>query len=561
MRPQLVLTLLLLPTLAHAQDVAHVLAIEEIAPWGQTFAGEFGTRGMVVDTVSTPADLVAADLSHYSVVALTGGQSDNLIQAFNDRLDDLDDWVDAGGLLLVHGGVTSVASATGAVLPQVPGGNPTYALGTFPGCGEDLTQGMGTLTTTLPFVAGGYPYYYCPGTWPVSGGSLAHDDLVATGSAADVIVLISELGGTLLFERPHGAGLVIMGTLTYEYGYANNQDAGRIMDQELVLAGDYPCDDSDGDLICGFLDVCPLGDDTVDRDGDGSADACDPCPDDSPDDTDGDGVCDSDDICAYGNDNDDADADAFPDACDCEPYVATAYPGAIEVCSGIDDDCDGLVDEDDPDLDIATMPLWYYDLDGDGYGDSANAYGLACAQPADTVTTPGDCDDDDVYAYPGAPETVGDGIDQDCDGVDELPPGPTGDTGLTGAPTADTGLPTPTADTAVPTGDTATTTILPTADTATGSTTDTVPPTDTSGSTDTGGATDTGLPDPGDDPDSDGDGIPDSIDPQPDQAGGKGTVPTPAASEPGGCSVAPGPASGGAWLMVAGLLLGARRRE
>jgi hypothetical protein len=36
----------------------------------------------------------------------------------------------------------------------------------------------------------------------------------------------------------------------------------------------------------------------------------------------------------------------------------------------------------------------------------------------DGVVTPDDCDDADPARYPGAPDDVGDGIDQNCDGVD-----------------------------------------------------------------------------------------------------------------------------------------------
>ena len=43
------------------------------------------------------------------------------------------------------------------------------------------------------------------------------------------------------------------------------------------------------------------------------------------------------------------------------------YPGANEVCDGVDNDYDSLVDSDDTDLDVTTYQTFYADTDGDTY--------------------------------------------------------------------------------------------------------------------------------------------------------------------------------------------------
>jgi hypothetical protein len=99
---------------------------------------------------------------------------------------------------------------------------------------------------------------------------------------------------------------------------------------------------------------------------------------------------------------------------DCDDAEPAVHPGATESCNGIDDDCDGSVDEEPSDGDT-----WYTDADGDGYGDPGTAR-TTCSQPSGTVADATDCHDDDDSAYPGstATELPFDGVDQDCDGED-----------------------------------------------------------------------------------------------------------------------------------------------
>lgn len=87
--------------------------------------------------------------------------------------------------------------------------------------------------------------------------------------------------------------------------------------------------------------------------------------------------------------------------------------GEPSECNGIDDDCDGLVDEPSE----PPMAVWYPDDDGDGFGDPTLG-APACAPPTGHVWPAGDCDDADATTFPGAWDRVGDGIDQDCDGRD-----------------------------------------------------------------------------------------------------------------------------------------------
>jgi len=82
----------------------------------------------------------------------------------------------------------------------------------------------------------------------------------------------------------------------------------------------------------------------------------------------------------------DDDGDGVHVPSDCNDSNPGIYPGATEICDGLDQDCDGIVDEG-------------FDQDVDGY-----------------TTCGGDCDDTDPAVNPGTIEIPDNGRDDDCNG-------------------------------------------------------------------------------------------------------------------------------------------------
>ncbi len=103
------------------------------------------------------------------------------------------------------------------------------------------------------------------------------------------------------------------------------------------------------------------------------------------------------------------------DATDCDDTDAAINPASPEICSDGDEDCDGLLNDEDPD--VADPSPWYTDADEDTYGD-LGAVTEACTAPDGAVADATDCDDADASISPAADEACGDGIDQDCSGRD-----------------------------------------------------------------------------------------------------------------------------------------------
>ena len=106
-----------------------------------------------------------------------------------------------------------------------------------------------------------------------------------------------------------------------------------------------------------------------------------------------------------------APAGTVPNADDCDDADGAVSPGAVEVCNGVDDDCNGDTDE-------GLDGTWYADSDGDGFGDPDLM--LEGCDPGDGfVDVAGDCNDGLPDVHPDAEEVCNE-RDDNCDGsVDE----------------------------------------------------------------------------------------------------------------------------------------------
>ena len=190
------------------------------------------------------------------------------------------------------------------------------------------------------------------------------------------------------------------------YGASDNSQAG--CDQPSgFLADATDCDDLDAEVSPAGTESCNDVDDDCDGETD-EADAVDAATWYA--DTDGDGYGDAASTlvaCDGGTSH-------VADNTDCDDANSNSNPGAIELCNGLDDDCDSTVDEDD----ASDAMTWYQDADADGYGDPDEAT-LACTVPSGYLADNTDCNDYSADRYPGADEYCN-GFDDDCDGtVDE----------------------------------------------------------------------------------------------------------------------------------------------
>ncbi|MEC7985581.1 MAG: putative metal-binding motif-containing protein [Myxococcota bacterium] len=184
-------------------------------------------------------------------------------------------------------------------------------------------------------------------------------------------------------------------------GILVNDDPDVDNDGDGLTNNEGDCDDLNADVYPSAPELC----DDIDNDCDGEVD------EEAQDenlyyrDVDNDG---------YGNNDDWVEACDPPNGFieigdDCDDLDAAINPEQEELCDGLDNDCDGVIDND-----IEELNLFYQDADGDGYGDPSSTI-TACLPSEGYVDNSEDCDDSNAYVFPGAEELCDD-VQNDCDG-------------------------------------------------------------------------------------------------------------------------------------------------
>lgn len=294
----------------------------------------------------------------------------------------------------------------------------TIILNQYSGLGVTFSDGNDKVTYNTGFQQDGYGLY--GGTTVSLSFSKPINVLSTYYAGAQTIKLYDQPGGTLLYTSPNfgSTGLnLFAGVFSYTpFTYAVITDwvdsKTNIDDIMFGMAADADhdgyaagkdCNDQDATIRPGLGELC----DGLDNNCNGQVDegvqrTLYP-------DADGDG---------FG-------AEALPaQACgipagyaennkDCDDTNASVNLAAPEVCDGLDNNCNGSIDE-------GVQEIIYMDADQDGFGDE-DAWTEACAPTYPFVADGGDCDDANSGVNPEMPELAtdcDDGLDQDCNGED-----------------------------------------------------------------------------------------------------------------------------------------------
>jgi len=196
---------------------AQVLIVQDFLPWG-TMANEtiLTGRGIAYD-VRSSAQLAAIDLSPYRLVIIPSDQSTSYYVTVNAQTAKLDAFVRGGGVLEVHAAGWGWNSGDASQF-TIPGGMRI----------ESYYSSQNTILAPAHPIVAGVPS-------PFTGSSASHAHFRDIPVGADLLVEDQFPAPDLVVYRL-GLGTVVAAGQTLEFGYANGQPAGIILQNMLAFS-------------------------------------------------------------------------------------------------------------------------------------------------------------------------------------------------------------------------------------------------------------------------------------------------------------------------------------
>jgi uncharacterized repeat protein (TIGR01451 family) len=203
-----------------------VLLIQDYLAWGSNAMQSILMANGISYTVINSSQIAATDFSPYHMIIVPSVQGSSYNIAFNANLSKFEDYIDAGGLMLMgfceqYGDMPYLNIPFGGINNWSPADNNYIVDPTHP------------IFTGVPN--------------PYSGTSASHSYLSGLLPGDRILVTSGTVpgGNVVMIERKHGAGLLVAGGQTFEFGWATGQGAGAILSNTIPYyynnwGGDVP---------------------------------------------------------------------------------------------------------------------------------------------------------------------------------------------------------------------------------------------------------------------------------------------------------------------------------
>ena len=189
-------------------DDVKVIIFKDSDAWNAPANEQILTSLEVPYDLATSADMATIDLDPYKLIIVPSDQAQGFYDTFDANLQRFDDFVSSGGVLQFNGADEGWQGGSWNVLP----GGVTHV--------KSNQNYNYVVDTEHPIVQGVPEEFY--------GSYASHDYITDLPEGAHVIITDSA-GEPTAVEYQHGFGVILVGGITYEHGYANGYDHGIVL--------------------------------------------------------------------------------------------------------------------------------------------------------------------------------------------------------------------------------------------------------------------------------------------------------------------------------------------